>query len=127
MILRMDFDSEIPIYMQIRNQIIKGIAKGEIEIGEELPSVRGLAEDIGVNMHTVNKAYNLLKEDGYLKIDRRRGAVISLNLHVSLEKFKNKLDEDLNNYIAECFNRGISKEELKEKIEEIYNIYSKGE
>ena len=127
MILRMDFDSEIPIYMQIRNQIIKGIAKGEIEIGEELPSVRGLAQDIGVNMHTVNKAYNLLKEDGYLKIDRRRGAVISLNLNVSLEKFKNKLDEDLNNHIAECFNRGISKEELKEKIDEIYNLYSKGE
>lgn len=127
MILRIDFDSEIPIYIQIRNQIIKGIAKGEIENNEELPSVRGLAEDIGVNMHTVNKAYSLLKDDGYLKIDRRKGAVISLNLKISLDRFKNKLNDDLDNYIAECFNRGISKEELKDKIDEIYRIYNKEE
>lgn len=127
MILRIDFDSEIPIYIQIRNQIIKGIAKGEIENNEELPSVRGLAEDIGVNMHTVNKAYSLLKDDGYLKIDRRKGAVISLNLQISLDRFKNKLNDDLDNYIAECFNRGISKEELKNKIDEIYRIYNKEE
>ena len=88
MILRIDFDSEIPIYLQIKNQVIEGIAKGKIEDGEELPSVRGLAEDIGVNMHTVNKAYSLLKDDGYLKIDRRRGAFISLDLKLSEEKFQ---------------------------------------
>ena len=74
--------------MQIKNQVIEGIARGEVEIGEELPSVRSLAEDIGVNMHTVNKSYNMLKEEGYIKIDRRRGAIVSLNLDLSAEKFK---------------------------------------
>ena len=88
MILRIDFDSETPIYVQIKNQVIEGIAKSEIEIGEELPSVRALAEDIGVNMHTVNKAYNMLKDEGYIKIDRRKGAVVSLNLNQSIEKFR---------------------------------------
>lgn len=88
MILRIDFDSEIPIYVQVKNQVIEGIAKGEIEKDEELPSVRALAEDIGINMHTVNKAYNILKEEGYIKIDRRKGAVVSLNLNNSNDKFK---------------------------------------
>ena len=86
-ILRIDFDSEVPIYIQIKNQVIEGIAKGEIEKDEELPSVRSLAEDIGVNMHTVNKAYNILKEEGYIRIDRRKGAIVSLNLNISILSF----------------------------------------
>ena len=100
MILRIDFDSETPIYVQIKNQVIEGIAKSELEIGEELPSVRALAEDIGVNMHTVNKAYNMLKDEGYIKIDRRKGAVVSLNLNQSIEKFREDLDENLYFYIT---------------------------
>ena len=82
MILKIDFDSDMPIYVQIKNQIIEGIAKGEIDKGEELPSVRALAEDIGINMHTVNKAYNMLKDEGYIKIDRRKGAIVALNLDI---------------------------------------------
>jgi len=109
LILKIDFDSEIPIYIQIKNQVVEGIARGELEEGEELPSVRGLADDIGVNMHTVNKAYSLLKDDGYIKIDRRRGAFISLNLKNSDESFKENLNYELEYYMAECFNRGISK------------------
>ncbi|MDU4890389.1 MAG: GntR family transcriptional regulator [Clostridium sp.] len=127
MILRIDFDSEIPIYLQIKNQVIEGIAKGKIEDGEELPSVRGLAEDIGVNMHTVNKAYSLLKDDGYLKIDRRRGAFISLDLKLSEEKFQEELDYNLSYYMAECYNRGIDKELLKEKIDIIFKQFEEGD
>lgn len=106
--------------MQIKNEIIKGIAKKEIEVGEELPSVRGLAEDIEVNMHTVNKAYSLLRDEGYIKMDRRKGAVVDLNLEKSNEIFKNNIREDLNVKIAECINRNITKEEIKNYIEEIY-------
>lgn len=120
MIIKINFDSETPIYMQIKNEIIKGIAKKEIEVGEELPSVRGLAEDIEVNMHTVNKAYSLLRDEGYIKMDRRKGAVVDLNLEKSNEIFKNNIREDLNVKIAECINRNITKEEIKNYIEEIY-------
>jgi GntR family transcriptional regulator len=119
-ILRIDFDSETPIYVQIKNQVIEGIAKSEIEIGEELPSVRALAEDIGVNMHTVNKAYNMLKDEGYIKIDRRKGAVVSLNLNQSIEKFREDLDENLYFYMAQCFNRNISKDEIKLYIDKVF-------
>lgn len=127
MILKIDFDSEIPIYLQIKNQVIEGIAKSQIEDGEELPSVRGLAEDIGVNMHTVNKAYSLLKDEGYLKIDRRRGAFISLDLKLSQDKFKEELDYNLSYYMAECYNRGIDKELLKKKIDIIFKQFEKGD
>lgn len=125
MILKIDFDSEIPIYVQIKNQVVEGIAKGELEEGEELPSVRGLADDIGVNMHTVNKAYSLLKDDGYIKIDRRRGAFISLNLKNSDEGFKENLNYELEYYMSECFNRGISKEDIKIYIDTIFSGFKK--
>lgn len=120
MILKIDFDSEMPIYIQIKNQIIEGIAKGEIDKDEELPSVRALAEDIGINMHTVNKAYNILKDEGYIKIDRRKGAIVSLNLDTSKEKFNDELKKNLYFYMAECFNRNIDKEEIKNFIDKAF-------
>ena len=77
MLLRLDFQSEIPIYQQIRNQIVLGIARGELKEGEKLPTVRALAEETGVNSMTVSKAWQLLKQEGYLQTDRRGGAVIA--------------------------------------------------
>lgn len=76
MILKLDMSSEVPIYLQIRNQIVLGIGQGQLRAGEGLPTVRQLAEDIGVNSMTVNKAYSLLKGEGYIEIDRRKGAVV---------------------------------------------------
>jgi len=125
LILKIDFDSDIPIYVQIKNQVVEGIARGELEEGEELPSVRGLADDIGVNMHTVNKAYSLLKDDGYIKIDRRKGAFVSLSLKGSNEVFRENLNYELEYYMAECFNRGISKEDIKSYIDAIFNGFKK--
>ena len=125
MILKIDFDSEMPIYIQIKNQIIEGIAKGEIDKDEELPSVRALAEDIGINMHTVNKAYNILKDEGYIKIDRRKGAIVSLNLDTSKEKFNEELKKNLYFYMAECFNRNIEKEEIKDFIDKSFLEFNK--
>lgn len=123
MILKLDFDSDVPIYLQIRNQIIIGIANKELKDSDELPSVRVLAGDIGVNMHTVNKSYSILKEEGYIKMDRRKGAVISLNLDNTNDQFIEKLNEDMRLYIAECINRGIKIETLKEKFKEIFDMY----
>ena len=64
MIIEIDFNSDEAIYIQLRNQIIMGIATSEIQEGESLPSVRQLAETVGINMHTVNKAYTVLKQEG---------------------------------------------------------------
>ena len=93
MIIKIDFESEEAIYIQLRNQIIMGIATDRIHEGDSLPSVRQLAENIGINMHTVNKAYTVLKQEGYIKLDRRRGAVIALDIDKirSIERLREEL------------------------------------
>lgn len=79
MLLQLDFSSDLPIYLQIRNQIVLGIASGALVPGECLPTIRTLADEAGVNMMTVSKAYQLLKQEGYIRTDRRSGAVVSGN------------------------------------------------
>lgn len=76
MLLRLDFNSDRPIYQQIRDQIVLGIAQGQLGPGEKLPTVRALADEAGVNMMTVSKAYQLLKQEGYITADRRSGTVV---------------------------------------------------
>ena len=73
MIIVLQDGSEIPVFKQIRNQIVMGISDGRLAPGEKLPTVRGLAEEIGINSMTVNKAYQLLKQEGYIVTDRRNG------------------------------------------------------
>ena len=63
MMIEIDFNSDEAIYLQLRNQIILGIATAQFREGDSLPSVRHLADTIGINMHTVNKAYTVLKQE----------------------------------------------------------------
>lgn len=126
MLLKIDFESDIPIYVQIKNGILQGLAKGDLSPGENLPSVRQLAEDIGINMHTVNKAYNLLKNDGFLTIDRRKGAVINDKISSPTEEYKVSLGESLKSIIAEAFCKGVSEEEFLVTCKNIFNIYKEG-
>ncbi len=76
MLLKLDFNADQPIYMQIRNQIVLGVAQGRLAPGERLPTIRALAEECGINMMTVSKAYQLLRQEGYIATDRRLGAVV---------------------------------------------------
>ena len=76
MLLTFDFSSNTPLYLQLRNQIVIGIAQGRLSPGEKLPTVRALAEDSGINMMTVSKAYQLLKQEGYISTDRRGGTTV---------------------------------------------------
>jgi len=112
MLLKIDFESEMPIYEQLRRQIIIGISTGELELGEELPSVRQLGGDIGINLHTVNKTYNILKNEGYLIIDRRRGAMIKDSLPEASEEYMNMLENELDYLISDSKNRGIDKDDF---------------
>ena len=74
MLIRLDFGGDVPIYQQLRNQMVVAIAAGQLAPGERLPTVRDLAEELGVNMMTVSKAYRLLRQEGYITTDRRSGA-----------------------------------------------------
>lgn len=121
MLIEIDFNSEEAIYIQLRNQVILGIATANIHEGDSLPSVRQLAETIGVNMHTVNKAYNVLKQEGFITLDKRRGAVIALdeNKIRAVEEMRQQLQIVL----AKACCRAISREEIHELVDEILDKY----
>lgn len=121
MIIEIDFNSDEAIYLQLRNQIIMGIATSRLQEGDLLPSVRQLAEDVGVNMHTVNKAYTVLKQEGYLKVDRRRGAVVALD--VDKMHAMEELHRELQVILAKSSCKNISREEVHALIDEIYEEY----
>ena len=114
MLIEIDFNSEEAIYVQLCNQIILGIATSKLQEGENLPSVRQLAD-------TVNKAYSVLKQEGFVTIDRRRGAVISIDADKirALEEMK----EELRVLLAKGSCRNISRAEVHELIDEIYEEY----
>lgn len=125
MLIKIDFQSDVPIYLQLKNQIIHGIAGGELKPEESLPSVRQMAEDIGINLHTVNKAYNLLKDDNFITIDRRKGALVnSIPVNKNTAAI-NSLNENLKNIIAQSYCYGISEDEFINECKNLYYDYKK--
>ena len=123
MILDLDFNSDIPIYTEIREQIIKSIAKGDLKINESLPSVRNMAEEIGVNLHTVNKSYNLLKDEGYINIDRRKGAIVKELPLAKADDNIRKIESMLDLLVAESYLLGMSKEEFLDYSSKLFDEY----
>ena len=122
MLIEVDFNSDEAIYIQLCNQIIMGIATSMIQEGDSLPSVRRLADTIGVNMHTVNKAYSILKREGYISLDKRRGAVIALAADKAeqLEQMRHELKIVL----ARGCCKNITRREVHDLVDEILDEYS---
>ena len=106
MIISLDMSSDTPIYVQLRNQIVTGIGRGELRAGESLPSVRQMARDAGVNTMTVNKTYQILKAEGFIEIDRRKGATV---LPAGQAE---KLEAELELLSAEACLKGMEKDEF---------------
>lgn len=77
MVIRLELSGSIPIYIQLRDQIVAGISDGRLSPGERLPTVRALAAELGINAMTVQKTYQLMKQEGFLCIDRRSGARVT--------------------------------------------------
>ena len=123
MFIHIDFNSEEAIYVQLQNQIIMGIAMNILREGDSLPSVRHLAETAGINMHTVNKAYTILKQDGYIHVDKRRGAVVAVDMNKAKDLFYMK--ERLRILLAKGYCKNISREEVHALVDEIFEEYGK--
>ena len=121
MYIEIDFNSDEAIYTQLMNQIILGIATSKLREGDSLPSVRQLADTIGINMHTVNKAYSLLRDEGFVAIDRRRGAIIAIE--VDKLKARQEMKKKLMVAIARGYCKTISRQEVHELIDEIFDEY----
>lgn len=118
--ISIDFESEEAIYIQLCNQIIEAIAAQRLREGEALPSVRQMASTIGINMHTVNKAYSILKDEGYITLDRR-GAIIALDIN-KIEGAR-KLTSDLRMVIARAKCNGLNAHEIHEIVDEVISEF----
>lgn len=121
MVIDIDFNSDEAIYVQLMNQIIFGIATSRLQEGDQLPSVRQMADTIGINMHTVNKAYSLLRQEGFVSIDRRRGAIIAVD--VNKIKALEEMKQNLMIALARGCCKNVTRAEVHELIDEIYNEY----
>lgn len=122
--IEMDFNSDEALYVQLCHQIILGIAMDQLREGDALPSVRTLADSIGINMHTVNKAYSILRQEGFLKLDRRRGAVVCMG--ADKREALSALREDLSVVLAKAICRGVSREEVHRLVDTLYDDYMTG-
>jgi len=128
MIIKLDQNSEEPLYLQIRSQIIEAIAKEALAAGDPLPSVRVLAQDLGINLHTVNKAYAVLRDEGYLLLKGRKGAFIADPFEKTSEGKaiieRQKLEDSLRALALEAKAQGRTREEfstlLNECIDEVF-------
>ena len=113
MIITIHMTSEVPIYVQLRNQIVLGIGRGELKEGEALPTIRQLAEDAGINLMTVNN-------EGFIEIDRRHGAKVAPQ-EVKQGEFREKLASELELLTAESKIKGIGKEEFLRLCAEFFD------
>lgn len=115
MIIKLEMTKDTPLYEQLKQSIIEAIAKGDLQPGEQLPSVRQLAADLTVNMHTVAKAYNQLKDEGFVMVHRKKGAVVNTpNMFKAGEAYFAELTEQLkvSALAAKC--RGVDREKWLE-------------
>ena len=121
MVIKIDFQSDEALYTQLMTQIIMGIATSRLQEGDPLPSVRQLADTVGINMHTVNKAYSLLRQEGFVSIDRRKGTVICLD--VDKIRAMEELKQNLRVALARGCCRNVTREEVHSLIDEILDEY----
>ena len=123
MIIEIDFNSDEALYIQLRNQIIMGIATSQLTVGDSLPSVRQLADNIGINMHTVNKAYSVLRQEGYIKLDRRKGAVVAIDYDQVVAT--GQIMTMLQSVLAEAICKDIHRDDIHAMVDEIYDEFER--
>lgn len=119
MIIVLQDGSEVPVFKQIRNQIVMGISDGRLQPGEKLPTVRALAEEIGINSMTVNKAYQLLKQEGYIITDRRNGVRVREN-YAGTAGLSVEAEEQLHQLISEARIKGIGRDDFVAIVDKYY-------
>ena len=128
MFINLNLESSEPIYIQLQQQIIEGIAKKQLQPGDALPSVRSLAADIGINLHTVNKAYQQLKQDGFILIHRQKGVVVHPDgVPQADEEYRQELKAKLRPLIADSICRVLREVEFSQLSKELFQLFNEEE
>ena len=121
MILRIQPESEEPIYRQLVSQLIMGLARGELRPGETLAPVRQLATELGINMHTAAKVYQVLQQEGYLVNNRQKGFTVASGMPSADNVFREHFIDRLSQAVAEAALRGMSREDCLKACAQAYD------
>ncbi|MGK7376757.1 GntR family transcriptional regulator [Planococcus sp. 1R117A] len=120
MYIEIEPQSEVPIYLQLAQQIMEGVANGQLLPGSPLPSGRAFAADLGMNMHTVNKAYHYLEEKKIIEIIPKKGVFIHADgVREATAEEKERIEQELRPILAEALCLKLSKEEMAQMIEKL--------
>ena len=124
--LTLEVDSEIPIYQQIRDQIVTAIATGELTAETPLPSTRQLGADLAVNFHTVNKAYDVLRREGFIRVNRKSGAVIRRDRTSGPPEpgVADAWQQRLTILLAEAVAHGMSREAVLDRSSQVLDAFT---
>jgi len=124
MFIKIELNSERPIYVQIYDQIVGAIASGELKEGTIIPSARKLSKDLGVNFHTVNKAYDILREKGFLFMNRKKEYIIQKSIDLKyIENWKELEKKMVNEAIA----KGMTEKDIISVLKDILKKTKEGE
>lgn len=123
--LTLDLQSEVPIYQQIRDSVLDQIARGHAKRGDPLPSTRQLAADFGINFHTVTKAYDLLRREGVIRINRKSGAVVQKHpgIEPADEAFVHEWRERVRVLLAEATVQGVNRQDVLVLCAEVLDTF----
>ncbi|WP_369199339.1 GntR family transcriptional regulator [Streptomyces sp. PU-14G] len=127
--LVLDLDSEVPIYQQIRDRVVEAIAEGRLAGGASLPSTRQLAVDLAINFHTVNKAYDLLRREGIIRINRKSGAVVRPDAGQGPADVEGAAhwERRARTLLAEAVVRGIPRHEVVDRVRAVLDGFEAAE
>jgi GntR family transcriptional regulator len=122
----LDFRDNLPLYLQIARQIEQLVARGDLKLGDQLPTVRELATELRINFNTVGRAYHVLDETRLISTQRGRGTYIwEEPTEETMEQLKKKsLEELARTYLNETFRLGYS---LEDALEELKRIQTTGD
>lgn len=123
MVITIEFHDPKPAYLQIRDQIVAGLARGDLPAGTRLPSIRQLGQDLGLNLHTVNKAYDLLRAEGLVVLTHREGATVHVTATPS-ENFHRRWTKDIAVLLAEAWVQGLSRAEIQSAIDTVLETFT---
>ncbi|MDT3428886.1 DNA-binding transcriptional regulator YhcF (GntR family) [Paenibacillus forsythiae] len=126
MIITLDFKSETPVYVQLRNAVVVAIGRGDLKDGEKLPTIRQLAQELGINAMTVNKAFAIMKKEGFITIDRRHGAMVTKPEGGNTE-YREKLEQELTLVISEASLKGVGRKEFLDTCSGIFAMLAEGQ
>lgn len=119
----MEFNSNLPIYIQIMNLIKTKMVSGEINGGDKLPSVREFSKELKVNPNTIQRAYQELEREEYVFTQRGTGTFVTENVDVIKDLKKSMATEVIGQFFVEMKNLGFKSDEIKEMV----SIWLEGE